>query len=97
MDGWGSLTMLMRRQNADKYRKAKLRYELQKRKEDFLTNKAAASEFDFPELSKDEMDHVKDTIRSKMKREKILANITSLLIFVATCLLIVWLILAHTD
>lgn len=36
MDGWGSLTMLIKRQELTKARKSKLRYELQKRKEAFL-------------------------------------------------------------
>ena len=36
MDGWGALTMLIKRQNANKYKKAEFRYELQKKKEDFL-------------------------------------------------------------
>ena len=33
MDGWGSLTMLIKRQEAAKNRKAKLKFDLQKRKE----------------------------------------------------------------
>lgn len=97
MDGWGALTMLIKRQNADKYRKAGLRQELKKRKEEFLTHQTVTPEFDFPELSKDEMGVIKAEIRSKMKKEKIRSTIFSLLIFTAVCFFIGWLIVAHNN
>lgn len=97
MDGWGALTMLIKRQNADKYRKAEMRRELKKRKEDFLKNKGTASEFDFPELSKDEMGTIKAEIRSKMRKERIRNNILSFFLFISVCLFIAWLILAHNN
>jgi hypothetical protein len=36
MDGWGSLTMLIKRQEAAKNRKYSLKYELQKKKRKFV-------------------------------------------------------------
>jgi hypothetical protein len=72
MDGWGSLTMLIKRQNASKYRKAVLRHELQKKKESYLKDAYDANEeLEFPELSTYEMNVLKREIRAKLKRERI--------------------------
>ncbi len=56
MDGWGALTMLIKRQNASRNRKADLRYELRKKKEELLKRKGSHQEFDFPEISKEELE-----------------------------------------
>ena len=97
MDGWGSLTMLLKRQNANKYRKAQLRYDLQKKKEAFLSNQKSNSEFDFPELSTVEMEKLKKEIRSKIRREKIKNKIISLLILIAVIVLLIWIIQAKNQ
>lgn len=82
MDGWGSLTMLIKRQNANKYRKSELRYELQKKKESYLKDAYNTREsFEFPEISLDEMIVLKEEIRAKLKRDKI-KNILSYIVVV---------------
>mmetsp|Transcript_15281 Transcript_15281/g.45632 ORF Transcript_15281/g.45632 Transcript_15281/m.45632 type:complete len:102 (+) Transcript_15281:319-624(+) len=70
MDGWGALTMLVKRQNAAKYRKAALRHELQKRKESFLKDVYDDEKLDFPEISSYEMNVLKREIRAKLKKQK---------------------------
>lgn len=73
MDGWGSLTMLIKRQNADKYRKAELRYKLQKKKEGFVHDAydRDGNEFEFPEFSKAEMEAFKKEIRTEIKKQRL--------------------------
>lgn len=83
MDGWGSLTMLIKRQEAAKFRKAALRSELKKRKLGFLHEPfTAEDEFDFPEVSKYELDKIKADIRKKYRRERIVQICISILILV---------------
>ena len=80
MDGWGSLTMLIKRQEAAKNRKTTLKYELQKRRESLLKGKPA-QELEFPEISNAEMKILKEKIRKKYKADKIKNAIISILIF----------------
>ena len=71
MDGWGSLTMLIKRQNAAKYRKAELRHELQKKRESYVKDAYNSSEeFEFPEISQHKMNVLKKEIQEKLKRER---------------------------
>ena len=71
MDGWGSLTILIKRQNAAKYRKAELRYELQKKRESYVKDAYDSSEeLEFPEISSHEMNVLKREIQEKLKRER---------------------------
>ena len=88
MDGWGSLTMLMKRQNADKYRKARLRHQLQKKKESFLSNQNDHSETDFPEISRAQMELIKQEIRSNLRKQRINSRLISVLIFVLVVILV---------
>ena len=84
MDGWGSLAMLIKRQEAAKNRKAKLKYDLQKRKESFL-NENPHQELAFPEISKEKLHALKQEIRKKHKKiriKSILLNISLLLAFI---------------
>jgi len=97
MDGWGSLTLFIKRQNAEKYRKAKSRYDLQKKKEGFLSNDGTQSEFDFPEISDFEMEKVKAEIRARMKKDRIKNRIISLFILMAVIAFIAWFINAKTG
>jgi hypothetical protein len=63
--------MLIKRQNASKYRKAELRHELQKRKENLLKNAYDHSDrLDFPEISPHQMNVLKQEIRDNLKRER---------------------------
>ena len=95
MDGWSSLTTLIKRQNAEKHRKAKLRYDLQKKKEGFLTNDETEFEFDFPKISQFEMERVKAKIRADLRKQRIKNRFISLLILIAVITFFAWLI--HTK
>lgn len=68
---WGALTILTRKQNNAKYRKAELRHELQKKKEQFLKDHPTdlKTELEFPEVSKQQLELIKKEIRRKAKRE----------------------------
>ncbi|MBL4605291.1 MAG: hypothetical protein JKY02_06445 [Flavobacteriaceae bacterium] len=71
MDGWGALAMLIKRQEADKFRKAQLRSKLKKQKEAYLHAYESKDEFDFPKISSVEMKILKDQIRKDFRKEKI--------------------------
>ena len=88
MDGWGSLTMLLKRQNADKYRKAQLRHELQKKRESFLSNQKVDSGLDLPELTRDQMERIKQEIRSNLRKQQINSRLISILIFILVVILV---------
>lgn len=81
MDGWGSLTMLIKRQEAAKNRNAALKYELQKRRESYFKGKNI-QELEFPEISNTEMKILKEKIRKKYKADKIKNVIKNILLFV---------------
>jgi hypothetical protein len=70
MDGWGALTMLMKRQNSDKHRKSKLRYDHQKRRENALSAYTDDSLI-FPEVSKKEMEIIKKDIHKKLRKQRL--------------------------
>ncbi len=97
MDGWGSLTMLIKRQNAEKYRKAQLRYELQKKKEDFLSNQGHTNEFDFPEVSKLEMEKIKENIRADFRKQRIKNRLISAFILIGVIVFLAWFVDAKTG
>jgi hypothetical protein len=80
MDGWGALTMLIKRQEAAKNRKSALKYELQKRRESYFKGKPEQG-LEFPEISNTEMKILKEKIRKKYKADKIKNAIISILIF----------------
>lgn len=92
MDGWGSLTMLIKRQEAAKFRKAILRNELKRRKESYLHDTYNGEDvFDFPKVSEAEMAKIKYEIRKKLKRERKIQWIFSALLFI-TILFVMYLI-----
>jgi transcription initiation factor IIF auxiliary subunit len=94
MDGWGSLTMLIKRQNASKYRKAELRYELQKRKESYVKDAYDMDQtLEFPELSAHEMNVLKQEIRTKLKKER-RRNLLSYLLVITLILLFAFIMYA---
>ena len=84
MDGWGSLTMLIKRQEAAKNRKASLKYELQKRRESYFKGKPEQG-LEFPEISTAEMNVLKEKIRKKHKANKIKNAIVSILTIHFSC------------
>ena len=67
MDAWGSLTILIKKQEAPKQRKAAIRKNLRQRKESF-GNENGEDEFEFPELSNAEMAVLKDKIRKEYRK-----------------------------
>lgn len=89
MDGWGSLTMLIKRQEAAKNRKATLKYELQKRKTSLLNGKK--NSLKFPEINADELEIIKSEIRKKYKREKIKSIILDIIILISGFLFLCYL------
>lgn len=82
MDGWGSLTMLIKRQEAAKNRKAKLKFDLQKRKESYLKDNSGL-ELEFPNVTKDEMRIIKQDIRAKYKRKRIKNILLNIFLLIA--------------
>lgn len=71
MDGWGSLTMLIKRQEAAKFRKAKLRAELKNKKEGYLNDVySVKDEFKFPQVSEFEMKKIKEAIHKKYRKQR---------------------------
>lgn len=81
MDGWGALTMLIKKQEAAKNRKAVLKYELQKRREGLLKG-SARKEMEFPEISNAEMAILKEEIRKKYKAERIKSIIINIILLI---------------
>ena len=82
MDGWGSLTMLIKRQEAAKNRKAKLKFDFQKRKESYLKDNLGL-ELEFPNVTKDEMRIIKQDIRAKYKRKRIKNILLNIFLLIA--------------
>ncbi|OAD40846.1 hypothetical protein [Polaribacter atrinae] len=76
---FGALTSLIKKQEAAKYRKSTLKYELQKRRESLLKDKPA-QELEFPEISNIEMKILKEKIRKQYKADKIKNIIINILI-----------------
>lgn len=68
---YGALTVLVKRQQSEKFRKAQMRAKLKSRKESYLDAYDSKDEFDFPEISTIEMRKLKDQIRKDFRREKI--------------------------
>lgn len=97
MDGWGALTMLLKRQNADKYRKAQLRHELQKKRESFLSNQKVNSDVNFPEITRDQMEMIKQEIRSNLRKQRINSRLISALIFILVVILVGSLFLFYME
>lgn len=89
MDGWGSLTMLIKRQEAEKNRKTKLKYELQKRREKLLSN--SEKKLKFPKVSDEEMGALKAKIRKKYKVTKIKSFVFNIVLLIAVLLLFFYL------
>ena len=98
MDGWGSLTMLIKRQQTDRWRKTELRAQLRKRKEGFLHEKKLRNDLDFPEISVLEMQKIKQQIRQDFKKERVqntIFYIFVLLICIGSVLLIYFYVKDH--
>lgn len=88
MDGWGSLTMLMKRQNAAKYRKAKKRHDHQKKKEQFVNDHSSDfTQLEFPEISPQRLETLKLQIRKRAKRKHTIKVIVYAIV-IATCTLL---------
>ena len=73
--------MLIRRQQADKFRKSELRRKLQNKKESYIGN-SLENELDFPKISNSEMKVLKNKIRNEYKKHKIRNFIVNSLLFI---------------
>ena len=82
MDGWGALTMLIKRQESDKFRKTQLRVKLKNQKEGYLNANQAKDEFDFPKISSEEMKKLKNQIRKDLRKENVKNTLFLLVIFI---------------
>jgi hypothetical protein len=92
MDGWGSLTMLIKRQEADKFRKAELRSKLKNQKEGYLNAHESKDEFNFPEISSVEMKKLKEKIRRDIRNEWIRSLVFLLLVLsiIIACIIYIY-------
>jgi len=67
----GQFSELLNKQRNEKYRKNSVRYKLQKKKENFLKEHPAdmKTELEFPEVSQQKLQAIKEEIRSKAQVE----------------------------
>lgn len=86
MEGWGSLTVLIKKQEAAKNRKAKLKYELQKRKESLISKEK--NSLVFKEVSKADLKTIKAEIREKYRKERIKTLIVNFMLLVVSSFVI---------
>lgn len=95
---WGALNSLIKKQNNDKYRKAHIRHELQKRKEKYLQNAyGGLSGYNFPDLSDQEIEMIKGEIRASLKQDEIKNRINSLIIFILVSIAVLYAILMYMQ
>lgn len=78
---WGALSSLLKKQEAAKFRKSKLKYELQKRRESLLKG-STRKEMEFPEISKVDMEILKSAIRKKYKADRVKSIIKNVLLLI---------------
>ncbi|WP_026777729.1 hypothetical protein [Polaribacter sp. Hel_I_88] len=95
MDPWGSLTMLLKKQEVAKNRKAALKYELQKRREVLLKG-GARKEMEFPEISKTDITILKEGIRRKHKADQT-KNIIIYILFFILVLFLIYYVVVNTK
>jgi hypothetical protein len=95
MDGWGALTMLIKRQEAAKNRQAALKYELQKRREGFIKNNSS-QKLEFPKISNADMKVLKTAIRKKYKADRIKTGILNI-VLLAFVLFLVYYIFSQKN
>lgn len=81
MDYWGSLQSLNRKQQADKRRKAEIRALYTKRRKSLIHNNIAKNEYDFPKLSKTQLEKFKNNIRNEYQRKRIINFVISTILF----------------
>lgn len=91
MDGWGALSMLIKRQQADKRRKAEIRAIYIKKKISYINTKKVKNKFNFPELTPIELKNLKKEIKKKIIRKRITSFILSTLLFILVLTGIVYL------
>jgi hypothetical protein len=91
---WGTLTMLIKKQEATKHRKAEIRRNFKNRKNLFIeTNNKG--ELDFPKISNAEMALLKRKIRKEYRKRNIKKGIINALIFTAVAFVFYYLILMN--
>lgn len=89
--GYGHLTVLIKKQLSENYRKAAARFDLQKKKENYLKkNSGRKSDLEFPEVTIEKLNEIKLEIRRKAHKADLLdlfinlAAITAVLLFLIT-------------
>lgn len=92
MDGWGALTMLIKRQQADKFRKAALRAKLKSQKESYIHSHQSKDLFDFPELPRSEMEKLKSKIRNDYRKQRISNIFLNSIILISVIVFLLYLI-----
>jgi hypothetical protein len=90
----GQFSALLNKQKNEKHRKTSVRYKLQKKKENFLKEHPAdvKTELEFPEVSQQKLERIKNEIRRKAKIEQYIKIGTYLLgIVIFFVLFLYWL------
>ena len=78
MIDWGSWTLLIKRQHAEKNRNSKIRYQLQNKREKLLNN--SKKQLEFPKISNDKMEILKAKIKKDQKYQKIKSIIINVIL-----------------
>jgi hypothetical protein len=81
MDGMGALTILKKRQQAYKRRKAENRALYNKKKKSYIQSKTSNDEFNFPELTAVELKNIKKQIRKRIIKVRVTNFVLSSLLF----------------
>jgi len=98
MAGYSSFTVLRKLQNDEKFRKAQFRYELQKKKEKFLEGALGGlSGYDFPDLTNQEMQVIKDQIRINLRQDKVNSRRNSLFLFIIAAIVVFCLMIMYAQ
>jgi sensor c-di-GMP phosphodiesterase-like protein len=92
---WSALTILIKKQNNVKYRKAKFRHDSQKRKEKFIKDHPyhLRTELEFPQVSASKLEAIKKEIRRKARRKSLIDLSINIIASILMILFLLYLIL----
>ena len=85
-DPWGGLTVLIKKQQHNINRKAKIKYLLQKKKESYLKENSN-NKLVFPEIPDFELEKIKTQIRKDLRKQRIKEIIFNIFLLISTILL----------
>lgn len=98
MAGYSSFTVLRKIQNHEKYRKAQIRHELQKKKEKLLEGALGGlSGYNFPNLTDQEIEEVKGQIKINLKEESIKMRKNSLVLFLIATVTVLFFMIMYAQ